>query len=228
VWTGFSRLVADSCEHGYEPSGSIKDEYFDKLNSCQLLKNDILILCYLCVVLQRGIFPLRIGLPIQILYAVLISPHVLHVFPSYSPSSDHQRILLRLAYVFIHGHNIPFWCEIWGFHGGEDGVFFWVLVLCRLVCRCQRFGEHTVSIFKAWIYTWVYTAPKPRRTTSHSFMSLEMRVRHWRGNPPRQAVKWFHALQVILMLWRRNRSSWNKRKVVASSCELKVLRALNL
>jgi hypothetical protein len=28
-------------------------------------------------------------------------------------------------------------------------MLFWVLMPCRLLCRCQSFGEHTVSIFRA-------------------------------------------------------------------------------
>jgi hypothetical protein len=28
-------------------------------------------------------------------------------------------------------------------------LFFWVLVPCRLIARCKRFGETTASIFRA-------------------------------------------------------------------------------
>jgi hypothetical protein len=55
--------------------------------------------------------------------------------------------------------------------------FFWVLAPCKLAGRCQRFGEHIVSIFRAedgdvmflqnvGIYRRVYTAPKPRISSS--------------------------------------------------------------
>jgi hypothetical protein len=53
-------------------------------------------------------------------------------------------------------------------------MFFWVLGPCKLVCRCQRFGEtHNLSedgdnmfLRNVGIYLRVYTAPKPVRITT--------------------------------------------------------------
>jgi hypothetical protein len=49
-------------------------------------------------------------------------------------------------------------------------MFFWVLAPCKLVDRCQRFGEiyspedgDSMFLRNVGIYRRVYTAPKPRR-----------------------------------------------------------------
>jgi hypothetical protein len=46
-------------------------------------------------------------------------------------------------------------------------TFFWVLAPCRLIGRCQCFGEKILfpSSDGRWRQT-VYTVPKPRRTSS--------------------------------------------------------------
>jgi hypothetical protein len=75
-------------------------------------------------------------------------------------------------------------------------LFFWVLAPCRLVGRCQRFGEHTVSIFipedgdnifspedgdsmflrNVGIYRRVYKAPKRREA------KLELNDSHFKSH----------------------------------------------
>jgi hypothetical protein len=56
--------------------------------------------------------------------------------------------------------------------------FFWVLVPCRLVGRCQMFGEtycpedgDGMFLRNVGIYLWVYLAPKLRTSSSKLVLS---------------------------------------------------------
>jgi hypothetical protein len=84
---------------------------------------------------------------------------------------------------FIYCPNCIWFCEIWGFHGGEDDdvvlLGFGVVwtrrktpTIWRYVLSSSSVNKTEMFLRNAGIYRRVYTAPEPRRATSSSHLNL--------------------------------------------------------